>query len=225
MSNKILAFIESKDGKFKSSGFEMITEAHKIASETDSELLVFTIASDIESEVQILAKYGARKVFAADLNEINGQNSGSEFKYSAPAFAKAISEVAKLQNANIIILSATSLGKDLAGRIAVRTASSVFNDCIDIKISEGKIIATRPVYAGKSLIDIMATSDKILLTLRPNVFMPHEVTADNIKFEKVDVSTLNLTAEDFSTVVKEIVVSNEKLDVSEADKIVSGGRG
>lgn len=225
MSNKILAFIESKDGKFKSSALEVITEAHKIAADTNSEMIVFTIGSDLDAEITSLSKYGAKKLFTADLNDINAKSTKSVFKYSPSSFAKAISEVAKEHNANIILLSATSLGKDLAGRIAIRTDSSIFNDCIEIKISEGKITATRPVYAGKSLIDIKANSDKIVLTLRPNVFKAHEIETEKIETEKVDINSLNLTEDDFSSVVKEIVVSNEKLDVSEADRIVSGGRG
>ncbi|MEO8664798.1 MAG: electron transfer flavoprotein subunit alpha/FixB family protein [Ignavibacteria bacterium] len=225
MSNKILAFIESKDGKFKNSALEVITEAHKIADDSNSELIVFTIGSDLDSEIQSLSNYGAKKLLVADLSEINTKNSVTDFKYSPPAFAKAISEIAKTQGANIILMSATSLGKDLAGRIAVRTDSSIFNDCIDIKIFDGNIVATRPVYAGKSLIDIKAASDRIVLTLRPNVFKPHKTENGNIEMEKVDVNSLSLNPEDFSSVVKEIVVSNEKLDVAEADRIVSGGRG
>lgn len=225
MSNTILAFVESKDGKFKNSAFEVVTEAHKIATDLNSELIVFTIGSGIDSEIASLGEYGAKKVLSADLDDINSKNPVSGIKYSPSAFAKAISETAKANNANIILLSATSLGKDLAGRIAVKTDSSVFNDCIDIKVEGGKIIASRPVYAGKSIIDINSSSDKIVLTLRPNVFKAHKADGGSVETVKVASGSLNLTGEDFSSVVKEIVVSNEKLDVAEADRIVSGGRG
>jgi len=225
MSNKILAFVEVKDGKFKNSAFEVVTEAHKIAADSNSELVILAIGSEIENESQNLAEYGAKKLVLINLNELNSKSSNTGFIYSPSAYAKVISEAAKLQNRNIILLSATALGKDLAGRIAIKTDSSVFNDCIDIKFENGNIIATRPVYAGKSLTIIKSNSDKILLTLRPNVFKPQKVEGGSLEIEKIDVDSLNLTEQDFSTVVKEVVVSNEKLDVAEADRIVSGGRG
>ena len=225
MSNKILAYIEFKDGKFKNSAFEVVAEANKIAQETNSELVVLAIGTGIENEANSLADYGAKKLLIIDLDELNSKSSQSNFKYSASAFSKVISETAKSENANVIVMSATSLGKDIAGRIAVKNDSSVFNDCTDIKTEGGNITAVRPVYAGKSLISIKANSDKIVITLRPNVFKPHKTEAGSLQTEKTDVSTLNLTEADFSSVVKEIVISSEKLDVAEADRIVSGGRG
>ena len=225
MSNKILAFIESKDGKFKNSAFEVVAEGNKIAGETGSELIVLTIGSDLDSEAQNLASYGAVKLLIADLKALNGKSAYTDFKYSPSSFAKVISEVAKSRNANIILLSATSLGKDLAGRIAVKTESSVFNDCIDLKITDGKIIASRPVYAGKSIIDIKSNTERIVITIRPNVFKPSKTDNNLIETEKIDIESLNMSDQDFSTVIKEIVVSSEKIDVAEADRIVSGGRG
>ncbi len=225
MTNKILAFIEFKDGKFKHSAFEVVSEACRIASELNSEMILLTIGSEIESETQRLASYGAKKLLFVDLNNLNGKSSGTDFKYSPSSFSKVISEIAKSNNANIIIMSATSLGKDLAGRIAVRTDSAVFNDCIDLKVEDQKIIAVRPVYAGKSLIEVKSESDNIVITLRPNVFKPQLTDNKNINIEKVDEGSLNLNDADFTAVVKEIVTSNEKLDVAEADRIVSGGRG
>lgn len=225
MSNKILAFVEIKDGKFKHSAFEVVTEAHKIAADSNSELTVLAIGSGADSEAQSLGAYGVKKLLLVDLKELNSKNSDPEFIYSPSGFAKVISEISKLQNANIIFLSATSLGKDLAGRIAIKSDSSVFNDCIDIQYENEKIIATRPVYAGKSITVIKSNSDNMVITLRPNVFKPHEVQSENVEIEKIDINSLNLTEQDFSTVVKEVIVSNEKLDVAEADRIVSGGRG
>jgi len=225
MPGKILAFAESKEGKFKNSAFEVVSEASKIASETGSELIVFAIGTGMEQEAKVLAKYGAVNFYYTDLNELNSKSAKQNFIYSPSAFAKAVSNFAKSMNASTILLSATSLGKDLAGRIAIQTDSTVFNDCIDIRTEGGKITASRPVFAGKSIVDIRTDSDKITLSLRPNVFKPHVGDNDKIEIHKVDVDSLGISDADFSSVVKEVVVSSEKLDVAEADRIVSGGRG
>lgn len=225
MSNKILAFAEIKDGKFKNTAYEVVSEANKIAVETGSELIVLSIGEVSGDEAKKLSGYGSKKLITVDLNELNGKSPDGGFRYSPSSFAKVISEVAGSQNANIIILSANSLGKDLTGRIAVKTDSAVFNDCTAIKTENGKITASRPVYAGKSITQIYSDSEKIILTLRPNVFKPVAGEVSDIQTEKADINTLNIKESDFSSVVKEIIVSSEKLDVAEADRIVSGGRG
>lgn len=225
MSNKILAFVESKDGKFKNSGFEVITESKKLAGELNCDFEVLTIGSGIESEAAKLGEYGAKKVMVVDLSELNGKNPISGSVYSHSAFAKAISEAAKNISANYIILSATGLGKDLAARVAIKNDSAIAQDTVNLKADGEHIIATKPVYAGKSLVDMKFTDDNLVITLRPNVFKAVKTGDASAEVEKVDIASLNLTDADFNTTVKEVVVSNEKLDVAEADIIVSGGRG
>lgn len=223
--SSILAFVETKEGKFKNSAFEIVAEAAIIAKEINSELTVLTIGKGIEAEAKSLAEYGAGKIVYADLDELNAKSTRKDFNYSPSSFAKVISEIAKSKNADIIILSATSLGKDLAGRLAVKTDSSVLNDCTSVKTEGGKIIASRPVYAGKSFTDIKSNSEKLILTLRPNVFKPVKTDSGNIQIEKTDINSMDLNDSDFNSVVKNVIVSSEKIDVAEADRIVSGGRG
>lgn len=225
MSKNILAFIEAKDGKFRNSSFEVASEAGNLAKELGSELILLAVGNGLSAEAKSLEKYCSGKFLYAELSELNGLCKDSNIIYSPSAIAKVISELAAKNNAGIIMLSATSLGKDLAGRIAVKTDSAVFNDCTELKIENGSVFATRPVYAGKSLTVIKSNSDKIVISIRPNVFKPSEIEGGKLETEKLDLSTLNIGDSDFTSIVKELIVSNEKLDVAEADRIVSGGRG
>lgn len=225
MPKSILAFVEIKDGKFKNSAFEVVSVANKTAKQTGAELIVLAIGNEVEKDAGSLGKYGAQKVIYADLNDLNAFSPDKSIKYSTSSFAKVISETAKLYGADVIVLSATSLGKDLAGRIAIKTDSAVYNDCIDLKAEGGIVTASRPVYAGKSITDIKSDSGKIVISIRPNVFKPEESESSGVISEKADLSKMNISASDFKAVVKDISVSSEKLDVAEADRIVSGGRG
>ena len=224
MSNKILAYIESKEDKFKNSAFEVICEAKKLSEALGCEFDVLAITNAGADEINNLGAYGAKKIIIAGLDALNGIY-GSGIKFSHTAFAKAVSEVATGGGYNIIIMSATTFGKEISPAIAVRTDSALCPDCVDIKINDENITATKPVYAGKSYVNIKFNSGKILLTLRPNVFKAIKVNAENPVTENIDINSLNITAADFRTVVKEVVISSEKLDVAEADRIVSGGRG
>lgn len=225
MSNRILAFVESKDGKFKNSAFEVVTEAKKLAGELGCEFDVLTIGANIDAEAENLGAYGASKVFTVDLNELNGKSKFPGTEYSHPAFAKVVAEVASQKGANVVLISGTGLGKEIAPRIAIKTDSAFCQDAVALHAEDGNIIATKPVYAGKSMIDMKFNGTKILITLRPNVFKAEKAGDAKAAIEKIDIGSLNLTDKDFGSAVKEVVISSEKLDVAEADIIVSGGRG
>lgn len=210
---KILAFVETRDNKIKGTGFESASTAFRLSKELNCEAEAVIIGNKTEG-IEELGKYGIKKVLLA-------QNERLE-KYSTTAFAKVLAEVCKSKEADVILLSATSMGKDLGPRAAAKLEAGLAADCIDLKIENNDIIATRPVYAGKALVNVKLTSPVKIFVLRPNVFK-----ADASYSEKPETENINidLNDSDFSAQVKEIVVSNEKLDVAEANIIVSGGRG
>lgn len=225
MQNKILAFVESKNNKFGNPAFEVISESKKLSEELNCEFDVITISDCSDDELKNLGDYGAKKIYRINLKELNSKNNNTDFIYSHSAFSKVISEFFNSNNFNILITSGTSLGREISPSIAIKTGCAICPDCIAIKIIDGKIIATKPVYAGKSQIDVSFKSEKILLNLRPNVFKPIKQNTNDSILENCDINSLNIDAADFKTVVKNVEVSSAKLDVAEADRIVSGGRG
>ncbi len=212
--SKILAFVESRDNKIKNSGFEIVSTALKIANELGIEAEILLIGSNVSTVACELDAYGFKKVLIVEDSRLE--------KYSTTAYSKILAEVTKQRNADIIILSATSMGKDLSPRVSAKLEAGLIVDCTEIKINNGNITATRPVYAGKAYIDVKVCSSVKMFSLRPNVFKIIKVDGITADTEKLHIS-LNDT--DFSAKVKEVVVSNEKLDVTEANIVVSGGRG
>jgi len=224
MVNKILAYIESKDNNFKKSAYEVISESKRLSDILDCEFDVLTFADSNNLEVKTLGEYGVKKLKVVDVSTLNNI-FGNNIIYSYSAISKVISEVISVGGYNIIILSSTSFGREIAPSISIKTDSAFCPDCIDINIIDGNIITTKPVYAGKSNVDIKFNSEKILLALRPNVFKANKLYSENTGIESIDLSSLNIATADFKTVVKDIIIASEKLDVAEADKIVAGGRG
>lgn len=225
MSRRILAIIDAKDSKFKNPAFEVVTEANKLASQLNTDFDTLVIGSGLEIDSKILGNYGANEVFYIELSELNSVSGKSGFEYSQSSFTKIISEFAKSKDSGILLLSANSLGKELAPRIAVRINASYCPDCINIKIDESGLTAFRPVYAGKSITSVKLKNENKVLTLRPNVFKPEKISDAEATVTKIDVTSLGVSESDFSILAKEVITSSEKLDVAEADKIVSGGRG
>lgn len=222
--SKILVFAESKDNIFKSNAFEAVSAGKVLSEKLGKEFAVISINDAGEEQLKSLGKYGASKVFQLSLNGLNSKSGLADIKYSHSAFATAISNFAKSNGYDIVLISATSFGKEIAPSIAVKTESAVIPDCTEFAFEGNTVIFKRPAYAGKCFTLVKPETENILVTLRPNVFKAIENNSD-VTIEKLSEDSLNLSANDFGAYVSDVAVSAGKLDVAEADIIVSGGRG
>lgn len=210
---RILAFAEQRNNRFKKSSFETVKAAQSVANDLGAECVALVIGSGVEGIAPELGAYGATRVIVVD--------DPSLAQHSNTAFAAVIAGIANKENASIVFLPASQMGKDIAPRVAVKLNAGLAADCVALKAENGDILATRPVYAGKALLDVKVKTPVKVFTLRPNVFT---ATASN-GAATVEKASVTLTPEDFGSVVKEVKVASGRPDVTEADIIVSGGRG
>ena len=211
MANKILAVLEQRDGVLKRSAFETVSAASKIASELNLEAEAVVVGNDI-SNINDIGNYGISKV-------VHLKNADL-VNYSSSGYRDAIVNYATEVDGDYIMLANTSLGKDLAPRLAVKLEAGCLMDCVKLDTSSGELTATRPVYAGKALVDVKFNSGKKVITIRPNVFKAQSTDGSSVDVTVNEVSSPNLKSR-----VVEFKKSEGKLDVAEADIIVSGGRG
>jgi electron transfer flavoprotein alpha subunit len=171
------------------------------------------VVGDAINNLNEISKYGIQKITHLKNSELAN--------YSSSGYTEVISNLAKESDFDILILSNTALGKDLAPHLSIKLDAACVVDCIKISVSGNDIICTRPTYAGKALVDLKLLSNKKVITIRPNVFKA-QVTENSNPPEIVvkDITSANLRSK-----VTEFKKSEGKLDVSEADIIVSGGRG
>ena len=212
MANKILAVLEQRENKIKKSSFEAVSTAVKLAGDLNIEAEALVIGNEIEN-ISEAGKYGIKKLIHFKHDQLAN--------YSTSAYTGIISSYASENGISVIVISATALGKDLAPHISARLNAGCLMDCVSLETSSGEIIATRPVYAGKALVDAKINTEVKVLALRPNVFKA-EIKDENASAE---VETRNADNPDLKNHVIEIKKSEGKLDVAEADVIVSGGRG
>lgn len=211
---KILAFAEQREGKFKKSAFEVTQAAKGIAEQLGAELVTLVIGNNIESIVTELGAYGAERVCVVSGPRLNF--------YSTTAYTKIVAEIATKEQASVIFFSASQMGKDLAPRVSAKLSAGLAADCVSLKIEGNDIIASRPVYAGKAILDVKVNSPIKIFTLRPNVFTTTARDGKPVNAEKV---AFNLTDADFVSKVTSVKVAEGRPDVTEANIIVSGGRG
>jgi electron transfer flavoprotein alpha subunit len=209
----ILVIAEQRDGIIKKPSYEAVRAARSVADQLNTQVVALVAGTGIQSP-ETLGGFGASRVILVDDQRLS--------KYSTTAYAKAAAEIARSEQANVVFLPATALGKDLAPRLAVKLDAGLASDCVGLRVEGGDIIATRPIYAGKALADVRVTSAVKLFTLRPNVFSAGESNGMAAAVERREIALSN---EDFASAVLEITRAAGKLDVAEADIIVSGGRG
>lgn len=211
---KILAFAEQRDNKFRKTAFEVVTAARKLADSMGAEVVAVVVGDKVQPIASALGAYGAKRVIVAEDPKLP--------QYSTTAFAAIVANVAKKEAADVVLFPATAMGKDLAPRVAVKLDAGLAADCTALRWENSELLATRPVYAGKAMIDVRMNSGCKVFTLRPNVFT---ATAAGEESATVEAFTPGIGDGEYSTRVKEIAQSSGKLDVAEADIIVSGGRG
>lgn len=212
MADKILAVLEQRDGLLKRSAFETIGMAKKIADDLNLEAEAVVVGSEV-SNIEEIGKYG--------INKVTHYKNANLTNYSSSAYKNAIIDYATEIDADYLLLSNTAMGKDLAPRLAIKLGAACVMDCVNIDASSGEIVCTRPVYAGKALVDVKCNSDKKVITIRPNVFKAK--ASDNSS--PVNIQLKEGDSPDLKTRVVDFKKSEGKLDVAEADIIVSGGRG
>jgi electron transfer flavoprotein alpha subunit len=209
----IIAFAEQRDGKFKKSAYEVVQAARKIADGLGGTLTAVVIGRDVAGIAPALGAYGATRVVAVGDDRLAS--------YSTTAYAKAFCDVAAKEGAGAIFFPASQMGKDLAPRVSARLGAALAADCTALRVDGGEIVATRPVYAGKALVDVKVTTPVKMFSLRPNVFTASAGSGT----AAVESVSPGLAEADFAAKVTAVKVSEGRPDVTEASIIVSGGRG
>jgi electron transfer flavoprotein alpha subunit len=209
----ILAFAEHRDGKFKKSSLETIHAARGIADRLGQSCIALVAGHGVEGIAGQLGAYGAQRVIAVDQADLG--------THSSKALAKVIATVAQQEGATVLFFPASSLGKDIAPRVAVKLAAGQASDCVALAVEAGEIVATRPVYAGKALLDVKVNTGIKIFTLRPNVFS----ATPGGESAAVEKRSIVLAPEDFDARVTATRLGSGRPDVTEADIVVSGGRG
>ena len=212
----ILVVLEARDGEIKHSSFEAVAEARRLADAGLGGDVIGLVCGNaaVSGSAGKAGVYGADKVLHAS-NEAFG-------RYQPDGFAAGVVAAQKATGATHVFFSATALGKDLAPRVAARLSAGLASDCTALAVDGGKLVATRPVYAGKAIQKVGFRSAIALATLRPKLFVPTEHRAGAtapVEPLAFDAGTARVTTTGTSA------ATSGPADLTEADIIVSGGRG
>jgi electron transfer flavoprotein alpha subunit len=210
----VLAFAEQRDGRLRGAAAEVVSAAAGLAAELGCEAHALVIgAPGVGSAAAGLAGVGA-----AVLKIAEAETAG---RCQPESWARTVAGVVREGGYSAVLFPATSQGKDLAPRVAALLDVPLAGDVTGLAAEGGRIVLTRPVYAGKAFARLEVEAAPVLATLRPNVFQPVERAAAGT-VESVSVEAVGATDSRF---VEFRASSGGSTDVSEASVVVSGGRG
>ena len=209
----IAVFIEQRDGALKKVAWQMISEARRIADASEGEVWGVFLGTDPSAAAAEAGKYGADKVFSATGEEFN--------QYNSEMYGTALAAFCKSAGPDVLLIGSTAMGKDLGPKVAAKLECACISDAVGLKFDGGWEVR-RPIFAGKCFADVAPTTDMAVVGIRPNAFILEEKAAPAAG-ETFDAGTAGI---DPKAVVKSIEAGGGgKIELTEAEVIVSGGRG
>ncbi|MFW6140029.1 MAG: electron transfer flavoprotein subunit alpha/FixB family protein [Acidobacteriota bacterium] len=211
----ILIYMEIRENKIKKSSLEALSEAKRRADDLNEKSAAVFLGKDLEGLTQEAFQYGASKVYLLENPLLEN--------YSSSLYTEALSDIIGEIKPKAVFFSATAMGKDLAPRIAAKLDAGVATDCIKTSAKDSGLEVVRPIFAGKAFAAFQFESEPQIISLRPNVFPLLEPLSEQGEVIKKEVElSQDQAKEQLVEIRKE---EGAELDVTEAEIVISGGRG
>jgi len=212
MAQGVFAITEQRDGEFRKVSLEAVSEGRRVADGLGTDLTAVVLGTAVEGLAEELKKYGPDKIWVAD--------DPALADYTTDAYTNILADLIRSADPAVIILGASAQGKDLAGRLSARLDAGVAMDCIALKLDNGSLTYTRPMFGGKIIADVEIEGAPQIVAIRPNVMDITEASKDS----SIDKPAVQV-GEVKTTIIEKTMDTGDKVELTEADIIVSGGRG
>lgn len=209
----ILVFAEQIDGSFKKSAYEAVSYANQIAQSHNGAVTAVVPGNVSSDKLAELAKYGASKIVSIKHSNLDGFNSET--------YAKVICNTATSEGSSIVVISNTYSGKSVAPRVAARLKAGIASGVITIPNTSNGFVVRRGVFSGKAFADVNLTTAIKVLAITPNTFN----TIENNQTVNISEVDADLSDADFTTKSIEVNRVTGKIPLTEAEIVISGGRG
>lgn len=209
----VIVFTENWDGKFKKSSFELASYATKVAEMLGTTATAVSIGNVDDNELKSLGKYGVKKVMSAKSDSLNVHDSQT--------YTKVIAEAAQKEGAKVIIIANNNTGKALAPRLSVRLKAAIGSGVNKLPLSTNPFVVVKRAYSGNAYAQVALKSDIKIITLAQNSFELIETSNS----ATVEAFTPSIDASMVKTQLKDVQKQTGKILITDAEIVVSGGRG
>ena len=242
MNKDIFVIIEQRNGTIQKVSLELIGEAHSLASDLGEQVVAVLMGYQIKDKAETLIHYGASKVLVVDHPVLE--------HYTTEPYTRATEYIIKNFNPNIVLYGASSIGRDLAPRVASRVHTGLTADCTRLDVDTAKyqeylhkatslpaeridsldttdcyLKMTRPAFGGNVMATIVCKNYRPqMATVRPGVMKMLE--KDTSRKGEILMVDAGLTMDDMNVEILDVVHNKKKaVDITDAKILVSGGRG
>lgn len=209
----VLVYTENWGGKFKKLSFELVSYASEVAKMISTSVTAVSIGKVDESELEKLGSYGAQKILTIENDLLANLDS--------QAYASVLAEIARKDNASVIIISNNNTGKAIAPRLSVKLKAGVGSGVSRLPLNIDPFTVYKRTYSGNAFAHLVINSEIKIITLAQNSFKLIE-TSNNAAIEKIN---LPVDASLVKTKVNDVQKQTGRILLTDADIVVSGGRG
>ena len=218
MSKDVLIFCEQRDGVLQKVSLELIGKGRELADNLNQKVVALLLGNKVGELCQNLIHHGADEVILVDDPALES--------FITEPYTKAMTAVLKERDFEIVLIGATSIGRDLAPRVAARVETGLTADCTTLEIDDEtkNLLMTRPAFGGNIMATIICPDHRPqMATVRPGVMLANEIPDHQ---GRVDSFSVEFSPQDINIEILETVKTNKKAkDIMEAKVLVSGGRG
>ena len=214
----VYVFVEQREGVIQNVGLELLGKARELADALNEKVYAMLLGHDLTTQAQECIAYGADTVLRVDAPELA--------TYVTEPYAQAIYQIIRDNKPSIVLIGATTIGRDLGPHLSARVETGLTADCTGLEISEERdLLMTRPAFGGNLMATIICKEHRPQMsTVRPGVMRMGQ-RDDNRKGTIEDVK-INFDKSKFRVRVLETVKQTKNLvDITEAHVLISGGRG
>ncbi len=214
----IYVFIEQRDRVIQGVALELLGKARDLATVLNEQVVAVLLGHGISSKVQELIAYGADKVICADAPELK--------EYLTEPYSQAMYQILTAYKPGIVLIGATTIGRDLGPRLSARLETGLTADCTKLEISEQReLMMTRPAFGGNLMATILCTNHRPQMsTVRPGV-MRKKAKDTTRKGEFITFAPIFDKSKFKVRLLEKVNVGKELIDIAEAKILISGGRG
>ena len=206
----VYVFVEQREGVIQKVAIELLGKARELADSLNEKVVAMLLGYEVEGQAQELIAYGADVVLCADEREL--------VQYNTEPYAQAITQIVHERKPSIVLIGATTIGRDLGPRLSARLETGLTADCTDL-------LMTRPAFGGNLMATIICKEHRPQMsTVRPGVMRTKP--KDEQRAGTVEKVNIHFDKSKFKVRILETVKEQKnRIDITEAKILVSGGRG
>jgi electron transfer flavoprotein alpha subunit len=214
----VYVFIEQREGKIQNVALELLGKARDLAEHLNEKVVAMLLGNNIDGTAPELIAYGADIVLCVNDSELE--------TYSTEPYTQAISKIINERKPSIVLIGATTIGRDLGPRLSARLATGLTADCTKLEISETReLMMTRPAFGGNLMATILCSAHRPQMsTVRPGVMRARQ--KDHSRKGEIEKVSVDFDKSKFRVrLVKTVKEKKDMTDITEAKILISGGRG